>query len=68
MSTAERIKRARIHAGLTQRQVAEAAGVSSLSVSRWERGETEPGVYQFRGLAEALGVSLEDLAPEATTA
>lgn len=55
-------------AGLTQRELADAAGVNSITVSRWERGVVEPGVYQFRGLADALGVDVDDLAPAVNTA
>lgn len=68
MTTAERIKRARMGAGLTQAQLAQAAGVSSITVSRWERGSSEPRLHQFRRLADAAGVAISDLAPpEATT-
>lgn len=57
-----------MHAGLTQGQVAEAVGVSSMTVSRWERNANEPGLYQFRRLADALGVEVDELAPAASTA
>lgn len=63
MTTAERIKLARRNAGLTQGQLASAAGVSSITVSRWERGVSEPQLHQYRGIAEAVSVEIDDLAP-----
>lgn len=48
---------------MTQVELAARVGVSSLTVSRWERGANEPGLHQFRRLADAAGVSIDDLAP-----
>ena len=42
MTIASQIKRARTAAGLTQRAVADALGMTSQSVSDWERGSSEP--------------------------
>lgn len=41
------LKEAREAAGLTQAQAAEALGVHELTVSRWERGDREPGGKNF---------------------
>ncbi|MCB5942442.1 helix-turn-helix domain-containing protein [bacterium 210820-DFI.6.52] len=38
MSLSENIREARLQAGLSQEQVAEALEVSRQAVSRWERG------------------------------
>jgi transcriptional regulator with XRE-family HTH domain len=43
---------ARNEQGLTQRQVAEAVGVTPADVSRWERGKVEPSARFRFPLAE----------------
>ena len=56
--------------GLTQRQVAEALGMSDKSVSKWERGVCLPDVSVYAELCRILGITLneflagEDLAEE----
>ena len=55
-------------AGMTQEQLAQAAGVSSITVSRWERGAHEPQLHQYSRLADATGVDIELLVPETSTA
>ena len=47
---------------LTQEDVAEMAGVSRQAVAKWENGESVPDLEKCRLLAEAMGVSLDDLA------
>lgn len=47
---------------LTQEAVAEIAGVSRQAVAKWEAGETLPDLEKCRLLADAFGVSLDDLA------
>jgi transcriptional regulator with XRE-family HTH domain len=61
MSTADRIKRARRNAGLTQEELARRAGVSSITVSRWERGTQVPQLHQYLGIANATGADIDDL-------
>jgi transcriptional regulator with XRE-family HTH domain len=53
-------------AGLTQRQLAERAGVHHETVSRLERGAMtgSPGADTLRKLADALGSTPEQLFPE----
>ena len=48
---------ARKSRGLTQKETAEAVGVSDRTYSKWETGETEPGVDQLCRLAEFYGLS-----------
>lgn len=43
-----RLRTARRSAGLTQRQLAEALGMESISVSRWEREVTTPSLPRLR--------------------
>lgn len=47
---------------LTQEDVAEIAGVSRQAVAKWESGETVPDLEKCKLLADAFGVSLDDLA------
>lgn len=49
----------RIYLGLTARQVAEAARLSTGSISEWERGRHTPNLTSLRRWAAALGVELE---------
>ena len=46
---------------LTQEDIAEKVGVSRQAVAKWESGETTPDLEKARLLAEALGVSIDDL-------
>jgi transcriptional regulator with XRE-family HTH domain len=53
--TARTIARARTLSSLSQRQLALAAGVSSSTVSRLERGDLDPTVGVFEKLLGACG-------------
>ncbi len=48
----ERLKEARRKSGLTQEHVAEMLHVSRQTISRWERGTSQPTSRQIRELAE----------------
>jgi transcriptional regulator with XRE-family HTH domain len=65
-----RLRTARRSAGLTQKQLAEAVGVESITVSRWERGVTSPSLSRLRRIAEITKTTVSDLvrAPDAATA
>ena len=62
MTLASRIKDLRLDAGLTQEQLAEKIGVKKQNISRYESGRVEPNIRTAKKLADALGVSLEDMA------
>ena len=47
--------------GMTQADLAEAAGLDQADVSRIERGKREPGGRTLRALANALDVTVDDL-------
>ena len=53
---AARLKELREKAGLTQKQLADAAGLSQRAVSHWEQRVREPAWSNVVALAEALGV------------
>lgn len=57
------IATARMAAGMTQAQLAEAIGCKQLTISRWERGEFSPNASALQRLSEALGCPVEDLLP-----
>ena len=65
-----RLRTARRSAGLTQKQLAEALSVESITVSRWERGVTSPSLPRLRRIAEITETTVSDLvrAPDAVTA
>lgn len=63
---AERLRETRRTAGLTQRELAEAASLSEGYVARLEAGDTSPGLDLMSRLAAALSVPLTDLLPAAT--
>lgn len=59
MSIAERIKSARISAGLSQRDLAKAIGVSAMAISKYEQGKTIPNSGMLIQIAEALNVRVD---------
>lgn len=53
----------RRHRRLTQAELAEAANVTSETISRLERGAAMPSLTRLAEIAEVLGVELRDLLP-----
>ena len=51
------IRRARVGAGLTQQQLADASGVSRPAIARIETGEASTQIDRLWDLAEALGTT-----------
>lgn len=58
---ADRLKRARKLADLTQAQVAARIGVDTSAVGQWETGKTVPSPTNLTELARLLNVSTDDL-------
>jgi len=52
---------ARKMAGLTQRELAEACGVSEGTVSRWEKGIKDPTITQAKRIGEICGIHYDDI-------
>lgn len=46
---------------LMQGELADKIGVSCFTISNWESGVKQPRVNNLRTLAEALGISLEQI-------
>lgn len=55
------IKVARARLDLTQKQLAEAVGVSRQTINAIEQGEYNPTIKLCRAICRALGKSLDDL-------
>jgi transcriptional regulator with XRE-family HTH domain len=55
------IRELREERGWTQLELAIEVGVTPATVYNWERGRYEPKVSQFRALARAFGVSMDDI-------
>lgn len=58
---AENIQALRKRAKMSQEQLAELTGTSRQTVSKWELGESVPDVLACDRMAEAFGISMEDL-------
>jgi transcriptional regulator with XRE-family HTH domain len=56
-----RLRAARLHRNLTQQDVAHAAGCSIQTISNLETGIREGRLGTMIALADALGVSIDDL-------
>lgn len=52
---------ARKMANLTQKGLADLCGVSESTVLNWEKGRTEPTVSQALQVADACGLSIDDI-------
>ena len=57
-SGSELIHNARVHAGLTQGQLAQRIGTTQSAVSRWERGHDEPRLSSLSAILRACGLRL----------
>jgi transcriptional regulator with XRE-family HTH domain len=62
MDVAEVIRSRRAAIGLTQAQLAEAAGIDKRQIRRYEAGETYPTLPVAMAIARVLGVSLDEMA------
>jgi transcriptional regulator with XRE-family HTH domain len=60
-SFAKYLVKCRKAAGLSMDALAEKVGTSKSNIHYWESGEWVPGAVQLEPLAQALGVSYEDL-------
>jgi transcriptional regulator with XRE-family HTH domain len=60
----DNLKRQRIRKALTQEELARRAGLTTASVARIERNETEPRMSTLRKLAKALEVDPAEFVEE----
>lgn len=61
MSFGERLRLARKAMGLTQEQLAVQIGVAKSTLTGYEKGNREPDVEKIKALANALGISGDEL-------
>lgn len=61
---AEKLALLRAQRGLTQRELGAAAGIAWSMISKYESGQSMPRLKILMRLADALGVSKEDLASD----
>jgi DNA-binding XRE family transcriptional regulator len=63
MNSVRELMRLRKRLGLTQKQVADAVGVTDQTVSNWEAGRFEPKltISQMQALCRVLQCSLDEL-------
>lgn len=61
INVGEAIRKARLDKGYTILQLAEVAQVTFNSVYRWEKGISYPNVFNLIPIADALGVTLDEL-------
>jgi transcriptional regulator with XRE-family HTH domain len=55
----QRLRKARIAAGLSQEDVGDGLGVTRSAISQWEKEQTTPGSDKLVAAAEMLGVDIE---------
>ncbi|GFE77263.1 MULTISPECIES: helix-turn-helix domain-containing protein [Novosphingobium] len=60
-SLARRLRRLRKQNGFSQGELAERIGVSKPTVWAWEHGRARPQDARLKGIADALGTTIEDL-------
>lgn len=56
-----RIKKARIDAGMTQKELAQQVGVPYQTLQFWENGKRKPKIENIRKIAEILNINWYDL-------
>ena len=61
MELGKKIRQLRYKAGLTQEQLADKLGVGPQAVSKWENAASMPDITTLPLLAEAFGVSIDEL-------
>ena len=58
---ADQIRKHRQRLGMSQQALGERLGISSVAVSKWERGQSQPDIPTLKRLADLFGVSMDEL-------
>jgi transcriptional regulator with XRE-family HTH domain len=58
-----RLRGVRLRAGATQQDLARAVGSAASCISQYEAGKRMPDLEAARRMADALGVTVDDLMP-----
>lgn len=61
MAFSENLKKARLNAGLTQQQIADALNVDRTTIAQYERGFSTPQIKNISKLCEILKISVDEL-------
>lgn len=61
MNTGEKIKSARKHAGLTQKELGDKLGISQSAIGQFESANSNPNLKTIRKIAEALNIALSEI-------
>lgn len=64
MGLGENIKQLRKNKGLTQKKLGELIGVKAITIRKYESNEREPNLITLNKIADALGVTINDLLTE----
>ena len=62
MNFGDKLRSLRLSVGLTQEELASRCGMKKQNISRYENSDREPNIRTAKIIADALGVTLEDLA------
>ena len=57
----EKIRENRLRMGLSQQALGEKVGLTSVAVSKWERGQSQPDIPTLSRLADIFGLTLDEL-------
>ena len=61
MTIAEAMKKARLDKGYSQAKLCQKTGISNACISFYENGIVFPGVLNLIDIADALGITLDEL-------
>lgn len=61
MTKGEAMKKARMDKGYSQNKLSIKAGISVQNISQWERDKVFPTIINLIPIADALGVTLDEL-------
>ena len=61
MDIGNKIKQLRLHAGMTQEQLAAKLGISAQSVSKWENNSAVPELEKLIKMAQIFGITIDEL-------
>lgn len=60
MKFSETLRKIRLERGLSQKRLAEMAGLSQAAIYQWEKGTREPKLQQLEKLASALNIPIDE--------
>ena len=66
MTTGELIKKARVYAGLTQKELSDRIGVSYQMIQAWENNRRNPKIESLQKIAEALNIDVSEFLTDNT--